>query len=394
MINWRSPIPIHLTRIQRINSTTGLSERPWRQRDRMFVLGDPAHGSQRHHKENAIFVSSYLEALELVRKGFAIRMSDGRSAPSLVAPSSLEFIDEPVKQLDDLWTYTMPEPPFSLEAVMLELKQHLRSQAADLGLIANADASSAFIGFPFDPFEDGESSEALERIDLSRFNMTRIVTAAYHSAFRPTAESRSISEDDVDELEQIMVGSLARFGRRHGSPLDREGSALQRTILAAYYRWQIADGCFIASEPSDGNDGKIDQSVTEAVAALTGMPATAVRNTLSRDGLSLVRSKLDLPALTDWVITRRNFAPLREEETYEGRLAWRIANDLQNLPGPEGFVRARSRVSGASPDLDEAEAAIIKRSSANEIPTAAELRRYALAMHASPDSLFEALQTH
>ena len=56
------------------------------------------------------------------------------------------------------------------------------------------------------PVDDGESSEALERIDLSRFNMTRIVTAAYHSAFRPTAESPSLSEEDADEMEQIMVG--------------------------------------------------------------------------------------------------------------------------------------------------------------------------------------------
>ncbi|TPG13635.1 hypothetical protein [Sphingomonas oligophenolica] len=359
----------------------------------MFVLGDPAHGSHRHHKENAVLVSSYLEALELVRKGFAIRMSDGRSAPSLVAPGSLEFIVEPVNRLDDLWTYTMPEPPFSLEAVMVELKQHLRSQAADLGLIASGDAASAFIGFPFDPVDDGESSEALERIDLSRFNMTRIVTASYHSAFRPTAESRSISEDDVEELEQIMVGSLARFSRRHGSPLDREGSALQRTILSAYYRWKIADGCFLASEASDGKDGAIDQSVTEAVAALTGMPATAVRNTLSRDGLSVVRSKLDLPALTDWVVTRRNFSPLREEETYEGRWAWRIANDLHDQPGPTGFAKARSRIADPLPDLDEAEAAVMKRRASNEMPTAAELRRYALALHVSPDSLFSALQT-
>lgn len=359
----------------------------------MFVLGDPAYGSQRHHKENAVFVSSYLEALELVRKGFAIRMSDGRSAPSLVAPGSLEFIDEPVTRLDDLWTYTMPEPPFSLGTVMIELKQHLRSQAADLGLIASADAASAFVGFPFDPVDDHECREALERIDLSRFNMTRIVTAAYHSAFRPTAESPSISEEDVDELEQIMVGSLTRFGRRHGSPLDHEGSALQRTILSAYYRWQIAHGGFLAGEVSDGRDGAIDQSVTEAVAALTGMPVTAVRNTLSRDGLSLVRSKLDLPALTDWVVTRRNFAPLREEETHEGRWAWRIANDLYDQPGPEGFARARSRIGDHSRDLDEAEAAMMKRTAAGEIPTAAEIRRYALALHVSPDSLFAAFQT-
>jgi hypothetical protein len=132
--------------------------------------------------------------------------------------------------------------------------------------------------------------------------------------------------------------------------------------------------------------------VTEAVAALTGMPATAVRNTLSRDGLSLVRSKLDLPALTNWVVTRRNFAPLREDETYEGRWAWRIANDLHDQPGPKGFAIARSRIGDPSPDLNEAEPAIVKRRTTDEMPTAPELRRYAVALHVSPDSLFAAFQ--
>jgi hypothetical protein len=386
------PIPTHFTRILRTNPVTGLLEKPWRQRDRTFVLADPAHGAQRHHKSNAVFATSYAEALELVRQGFAIRMSDGRSAPSLVAAGSLELVDGPVASLDDLWTFTMPEAPFALETVLEELRQHFRSQASDLGCIAGDEAASAFIGFPFDWRDDSENPEACSRIDLARFNMTRIVTAAWHSAFRPTPESPAIAEDDVDELEQILCASLVRFTRRHGSPLDQDGSALQRTILSAYYRWQIVDGCFLPEGVL--TEGKPDHSVTEAIGALTGMPATAVRNTLSRDGLSLVRSKLDRDALINWIVTRRNFAPLRESETREGRWAWIVAGDLHFTPGDEGFAKARQRVHTATPDLPAAEAAIIARRSAGEMPTHAELRGYAEALQVSPDSLIEALHSY
>lgn len=75
---------------------------------RAFVLADPIHGAQRHYKSNAVFATSYAEALELVQQGFAIRMLNGRSAPSIVAAGSLELVERPVASLGDLWTFTVP----------------------------------------------------------------------------------------------------------------------------------------------------------------------------------------------------------------------------------------------------------------------------------------------
>lgn len=348
----------------------------------MFVLGDPAQGAQKHHKGNAVMVPSYSEALELVRKGFSIRMSDGRSAPSLVSPASLEFVDEPVKHIDELWTYTMPEPPFTLDAVMQDLRRHLRSQAADIGLIAGNEAASAFIGFEFDSLDDAESHQVIEKIDLSRFNMARIVREAYVSAFRPWP-SHEISEDDIDELEQILTGSLVSFGRRHPSPLDFEDSPLRRTMMAAYYRWQITDGCFPGG-------GEIDQSATEAIGSLTGMPAAALRNALSRDGLSLVKSKIDTEALTEWVVTRRNFAPLRQSELPEERWAYQLLHYFKTQPLEEAFATIRERVHN-SPDLPDAEEVIRRRRQAGQIPSHAEIRRYAAAIRVAPDNFILAL---
>lgn len=352
----------------------------------MFVLADPAQGAHKHHKNNAVLAASYSEALELVRRGFSIRMSDGRSAASLVSPASLEFVDEPVERLDDLWTYTMPEVPFTLDAVMDDLRKHLRSQASDIGCIANDEAASAFIGFEFIPRDDGENDDVLDRIDLEQFNITRIVKRAYESAFRPWP-SEEISQDDVDELEQIIVGSMVRFDRRFGSPMDREGSPLYRTVMAAYYRWQITDGCFLRNE-------ELDQSATRAIGALTGMPANAVRNALSRDGISLVKSKIDYPALLEWIITRRSFAPLRQSELWEEHWAWRVLHELRSQPLQQAFDVIRERMPNASDDLAAAEKAIAARREAGQVPSEAELRRYAAALGIAPDNFILQLHQH
>jgi len=351
------------------------------------VLADPAHGALRHHKENAITVATYFEALELVGKGFPIRMSDGAAAPSLVAPTSLEFIDAPVKRIDDLWNYTMPETPFPFEEVEKGLRQHIFSQSSDIGWIADPSAASAFIGFPFDPFdpfEDSENRDPLDRIDLERFNITRIARAAYASAFRPWP-SNQISEEDVDELEQIITASLTQFGRRHPSPLDNEESPLFRTLMAAYYRWQIADGCFLADE-------KLDQNAMVAVCALTGMPAAAVRNALSREGISTVKAKLDRKALLEWITARRNFAPLREDEKPIAQWTWRVINALTQQPMTEAFSKIRAMLN-ISTDLAEIEQELAKCAEAGRVPPDALLLRYAKALNIQPDTFILAMRS-
>lgn len=364
----------------RTNPKSGAIERPWRQRDRehndMFVLGDPAFGAERHHKDNAVFVSSYSEALELVRRGFSIRMSDGRHAPVLVSPSSLEFVDEPVDRLEDLWTYTMPELPFTLDDVLADLRDHLLSQAYDIAATSDNEAASAFLGVPFDRWDREEVSRDF---DLERFNVTRIVRRAYETAFRPWP-SDPIDDDDVDELEQIIVGGLVKFGRRDPSPLDDESSPLHRTLLAAYHRWQIADGGFLSGDT-------LDQSATEAIGVLTGMPASAVRNALSRDGISLVKSKFDYPALLEWLVTRRNFVPLREDEKASGRWTWSMIHYFKKLPIEEALAEIRQRNPSATAGLAAAEAAILKRRLNGEMPTDQELRSYADAIGLQSDRL-------
>lgn len=374
----RRLIPNFFAQIIRINPKTGLVERPWRERDGNFVLSDPKHGAERHLKENATLVDSYSEALDLVRQGYLIRMSDGRGSASLVAPGSIEVIDEPVEQIDDLWQYTMPEVPFLLEDVLSELRQHLLSQASDLCRIANESVASEFIGLQFDAIDDAESKEFADKIDINRFNITRIARAAFVATFRPWS-GPSLSDDDADELEQILGASLNRFGRRHCSPLEREESALFRTLMGAYYRWQIADGCFLG-------EGTLDQNAMTALMSMTGMPASAIRNALSKEGISTVKGKIDYPALMGWLKNRRSFAPLREDEQPNARLTWDYIHLFKTKPMQEAFegIRRTNRLLG--PGLDSAEQALLARNDPGGSPTDAELRAYARAAGALPDS--------
>ncbi|MGC5198541.1 hypothetical protein [Aphanothece microscopica] len=48
-----------------------------------YVLGDPKHGSSKHKVENAVKVASEAEVIELLRKGYSVRV-ETPTRPSLV----------------------------------------------------------------------------------------------------------------------------------------------------------------------------------------------------------------------------------------------------------------------------------------------------------------------
>lgn len=365
---------------------TGVVERPWRDRDHNFVLGDPKHGPDRHRKENAILVDNYSEALELVRQGHLIRMSDGSGSASLVASGSIEIIDRPTARIDELWTYTVPETPFTLDQVLADLRRHLLSQAADLRWIAAEHAADEFIGFEFDADYDAESEAAAAKIDLERFNITRIARAAYFTAFGTSAQS-PLSDEDADELELILGASLTRFGRRYFSPLENENSPLFRTLMAAYFRWQIGDGCFLGAKT-------LDQSAMTALTVLTGMPSSAVRNSLSKEGISTVRGKLDYSALLNWLEARRSFVPLREGEKPNARWTWAMAHLMKTQTWPDAFDLIRRSGPKSVVGCVDLEAKLIDQQAAAAAISLADLREYARQSGALPDTLVWALYPH
>lgn len=329
----------HYKQITRINPTSGLVERPWRNAQGYFVLGDPKIESGLRHKtsEHGVLVDNYGEALELVEQGYSIRMSDGQTS-NLVTAKSLTFSDEPTGSLDELWTYTIPAAPFTREQLEAEIRQALVSKAAETYWIAGKEAATAFLGAEFD-IDDIEHSPP--KFDLARFNFTRLVLAAYESAFR-IGGGPVISEEDLDEIE-IMIGAfLGVEGRRYPSPADRNDSALRRTMLSAYWRWRISDGTFFT-------DKTLDQSMVERLAVLAQMTDQAVRNSLNKEKLSAVKGKLDAEAVMHWLVARRGFVPLREDERPETRWTYRLVHQLKHGPIDVVLQRVNATQRGSDP---------------------------------------------
>ena len=76
--------------ITRRNPKTGKLETPFKDHG-WYVLGDPTHRGMKHHKKFALRVRTLEEVLDLVCRGFSVRMSAGPSTtwPPLIAPKSL-----------------------------------------------------------------------------------------------------------------------------------------------------------------------------------------------------------------------------------------------------------------------------------------------------------------
>jgi hypothetical protein len=368
---------VNYKQIIRTNPQSSRTERPWRNRDHFFVLADPTKGAVRHHDEHAVKVDNYGEALELVELGYPIRMSDGKSAPSLVSPASLCLLDEEADHLDELWTYSMPDVPFTREALELDVRGALLSKAAEIYWLAGPATANSFIGFELDVDEVDQGTQAAD-IRLDRFNFARVIFAAYDSAYR-TGAAKLISEEDVDELE-LMIGALFSAGaRRYPSPADDPGSPLRRTMLSAYFRWKLSEGYLFGH--------KLDQSAVESLAVLAGMSEQAVRNSLSRGGLSPVKNKLDYAGTISWLQNRREFVPLRESERPEARPTWDAIHLFKTLPIAEALASVRSRQQPRDPaSLKRYESELLRAVGSGEDPQPEALRNYARNLNLSIDT--------
>lgn len=69
-------------RVYRLDPKTDRKQFPIRQ-DGYFVLGDPAHGNQKHLARNQVLVRTEQEMIDLIIKGYAVRVATD-AAPSLV----------------------------------------------------------------------------------------------------------------------------------------------------------------------------------------------------------------------------------------------------------------------------------------------------------------------
>lgn len=279
------------TIITRKNPKTGKTERPYRDKQGHFVLGDPAFGSELHHRKNAVLTTDYDEALRLVRRGFSIRMSAGDGTPpSLISARKLTLsnVDEPSPEdipAEGLLT------PFSRDEVMHDLRKALVAKAAMIARWGSYDAAEAFLGFT--PSNDADPSE----VDLSRFRSTPLIEAGYDWAFQ-TGQPEAFHLDTRDDLRSLMDGGSSGTISTL-SPMADADNALLVTISTAFARWKFE------FQPESL------LSVRE-LAYLAQMTEVAARNSLAKAGIK-GRGGIDNDVARQWLPERQKFVPTRTD---------------------------------------------------------------------------------
>ncbi len=289
-------IAIVATIITRTNPRTGKTERPFRDKQGHFVLGDPAFGSELHHRKNAVLTTEYDEALRLVRQGFSIRMSAGDGTPpSLISAGKLTFteIDEP--SADDI-PAEGSLTPFSRDDLMHDLRKTLVAEAAMIAHWGSYEAAEAFLGFPSsddagEPYANADAS----KVDLSRFRSTPVIEASYDWAFQ-TGEPEAFRLQSWDNLGSLMDGAFAGTSNTR-SPMGDPESPLRVTIGTAFARWKFE---FETRSPL---------SVRE-LAYLAQMNEVAARNALAKAGIK-GRGGVVNSVARQWLGRRQKFVPTR-----------------------------------------------------------------------------------
>jgi hypothetical protein len=310
-----------MTAITRINPHTGRLERPWRNREGYFILGDPSTGAQRHHDKNAVKVKTFDEAVSLVRRGHSIRMSGGKGPPSLIAADSLT-LDAVASDPDQpLWVSAVVAPPFSRDDMLCDLRKALLVQAAAIAFWGNSAAAAVFAGFAADdsmsPYDDDDD---LERLDLGRFDATRLMNLAYDYAYQ-THEDVRFGDDTATELARMLDCPSARSYDRT-SPAINVDSLFRRTADTAMARWLLVD--------------RYQGMTVRQLALLASMKESAVRNALSREKISLDNGRVDNEVAHSWLKSRRDFIPLDDGE----RRGWEPRADAVELLDKRPFGEA------------------------------------------------------
>lgn len=286
------------TIITRKNPKTGKTERPHRDKQGNFVLGDPAFGSELHHRKNAVLTTEYNEALRLVHKGFSIRMSAGDGTPpSLISAGKLTLAEVDELSADDI-PAEGPLTAFSRDEVMHDLRKALVAEAAMIAHWGSYEASEAFLGFPSsddagEPYDDADPSQ----VDLSRFRSTPLIEASYDWAFQ-TGKPEAFGPESWDDLGCLMDGASAGTISTM-SPMGDPESPLRVTIGTAFARWKFEMEIWLPL------------SVRE-LAYLAQMNEVAARNALSKAGLK-GRGGIENDVARSWLAKRQKFVPTRTE---------------------------------------------------------------------------------
>lgn len=290
-------------RITRSNPRTGQVERPWRNRDGLFVLGDPAHGAQKHHGKFAVKVSSIEEVAALVGRGFSLRMTDGESPPSLISPDSLTIDEAENTDPTPLWIEMPPKPPFEKDAMMAELRRAMLVQANQIAHAGAPDFATAFMGFETANWLYPYCEDDPQKVDLGRFSATSYLDQAYDYAFQ-VGQYWRFGDDTAQDVNEFIRGANPKASNGDPSPLANPEGLCRCAANTAFARWKLKE--------------TYNLSVRE-LALLSSMKEAAVRNSLSKERIAIDKGEVNFELAFAWLNERRDFVPTRTEEGHKKR---------------------------------------------------------------------------
>ena len=286
------------TSITRRNPHTGRIERPWRNREGLFVLGDPAHGAQKHHDKFAVKVGTMEEVVALVASGHSVRMTDGDSPPSLISPDSLTIEEVDEGETAPLFIETTPKPPFLKEEMMAELRRVMMVQANQIAHAGNLAVAVAFMGFETVNASYPYCEDDPAQVELSRYSASVYMDRAYDYAFQ-VGRYWDFGDDVAQDVDEFVRGANPSMSNGCGSPMADPDGMCRRAADTAFGRWKLNQG--------------LGLSIRE-LALLGSMKEAAVRNSLSKDRIPIERGEVDTDIALAWLRQRRDFVPTRTEE--------------------------------------------------------------------------------
>jgi hypothetical protein len=213
--------------------------------------------------------------------------------------------------------------PFQKDEAMNELKEMLFVQASQISITLNPDVASQFLGVKIETWDTALHDDDREKIDLKRFNISRLLDRAYDFAFQ-TGAYWQFDGDDWYEVCGFSAGVTPHSFEGSQSPWLWDEGKVRHVVDMAIARYHLQENHTIS---------------IRGLSLLAGMTEAAVRNSLSKEGIQTTGKPASVESDTalKWLSERRGFIPTRANEAQEKNRDQHIAFQLDYYPFPQAL---------------------------------------------------------
>lgn len=228
----------------------------------------------------------------------------------------------------------MSTAPFTKEEMFQELRGILFTQASQVALVRNPDVAKEFLGVAVDTWHNNPIPDDLAKIDLERFDITRVLDMAYDFAFQTGAYWRFGSDHEF-EIAAFGAGVTPSSFEGAQSPYLYNDSKVHHVVDMAVARSHLREEWDIG---------------IRGLALLAGMTEPAVRNSLSKENIQTTGkpAKVAAEVALKWLQDRRGYVSTRMDEAVEKSRAEHVKFQL----GYYSFPEALAKIIGEVEELD------------------------------------------